>query len=63
MVSEGPIGLKIEAELCVSDLGGLFFVFYYRWPRSDVVVGYTSYSETKVGQDWEDSMKNISITQ
>ena len=33
---------QIEVELCVSDLGGLFFYLTTGWPRSDVVVSYTS---------------------
>ena len=36
MVSEGPKQAQIEANICVSDLGG------FQAENSDVVVGYTS---------------------
>ena len=39
----GPNWAKIEADLCVSNMGGLAFLFHYRGPRSDVVVGYTCF--------------------
>ena len=39
-----PNWAQIEAEICVSDVGGLLFLdFTTGWPRSDVVVGYTSH--------------------
>ena len=38
-----PNWAQIEAELCVSDLRGLFFIHLTTgWHRSDVVVDYTS---------------------
>ena len=37
-----PIWAQADNELCLSNLGGLVFYLTTGWPRSDVVMGYTS---------------------